>query len=174
MIRKIAVAAAVVGSSLALSIPAHADTPITITIAAGALSISAPTAAVPLTLTTAAYTGSVTPIDVLDGRGTLLATPWTASASLTNFVNGSATVAPSNTTYLAVPNLAYVAPVGYTASPILPVPQAAMSTTAQSVGTNVLSLIGKNAAEWSASLITPASNYTSAGTYTATMVHSVA
>ena len=173
------IAAAVGTPAQAQAVPYHTQTPnhtqttITLNLLSGTLAISAPTSAVPLTLNGSNYRGSVGPIDVLDGR-TLSLHTWTATASLSNFVNGTVSVAASNTTYQAVPNLSYQAPSGYLSSPIVAVGATSMSNTGATVGISATSLALANASEWSATLTTPALNYRSAGTYRATLTHSVA
>ena len=147
---------------------ASASTTITIAVQAGDLSISDPAPAT-LTLSGSNYSGSLSDVVVTDDRGNLLAL-WTAKVAMTDFVNGSNTVAATNTTYTTgVPQP--ISGLSLTLPTVLPV---ALSSTPQTI-TTLTAGVGKNKVKWNPTLSTPANLYNVAqGSYTATLTHSVA
>ena len=172
--RKTVVASAAILAASALFLPANnanaATTIVTIGVQAGALSISAP-GATTLTLSGANYSGQVNSVAVTDQRG-VLASTWTATASLSDFVNGTSTVPASNVSYT---NLIATNPGG-----LLPLavvvftPLLSMSNTATAVAVGTSSILGgMNAAQWSPTLTVPANLFLVSGSYTANLVHSV-
>lgn len=156
--------------------PAHAaDTTTTFAVAAGALSITAPasknlgsgTAGAPLT----AQLGSVA---VTDGRGAL-AGSWTASVSSTDFTTGAAsadeTIAKAAVDYWS--GAATTSGVGtFLPGQLL----AANKVTLASVRTaySASATVGNNSATWNPTIIVNVPAQAVAGTYTATITHSVA
>lgn len=164
------ISGAVAACAAALLVPngtANASTTVTISVAAGPLSISDPAAAT-LTLSGADYSGSLGEVQVTDDRGNLVAT-WTAKAAMTDFTNSTDTVAASNTTY-TTGLTTIVSGLNLTLGNILPF---SLSGTPQNVAILTVG-VGKNKVKWNPTLSTPANLYNvSEGSYTATLTHSV-
>ncbi|NMN97461.1 hypothetical protein [Antrihabitans stalactiti] len=171
--RKTVVASAAILAASALFLPANnanaATTIVTIGVQAGALSISAPAAA-SLTLNGLSYSGQTGNVIVTDQRGQLLAT-WTATASLSDFVNGTSTVPASNVSYT---NLVASIPSGglLPLTVVVFTPLLSMSNSAAPVAVGT-SALGSNNAQWNPTLTVPANLFLASGSYTANLVHSV-
>lgn len=156
-------------SLVALAPAAHAaDTTTTFTLTGGSLSISSPTtanlgsaAAGALTLT-----GSLGSNTVTDTRGALLG--WTASAISTNFAG------PSSTTVLAA-NASYAPGTVTTTGTVTAAAGAGGPMTASQPAVVATLVTGNNTASWSPNVtVTLLQAQSLAGTYTATVTHSVA
>jgi hypothetical protein len=178
MAKKRIVLVGAVFALLAFALPARAaDTTTTFTLAAGALSISAPASSDLGSGSTGAGTlsaqlGTVT---VTDSRGALLGT-WTASVSSTDFTTGGATanetVAKGQVTYWSG-----AATASSGTAVFLPGQAAAVNAQALSVGRTAFSasaIIGNNSASWNPTVTVNVPAAAVAGTYTGTITHSVA
>jgi hypothetical protein len=176
--RKITLAALALAGSAGLvvvtTVPASAattaETPVTVTVAAGVLSITAPaTAALSTGVPGADSTVTLTATDVTDERaGT---TNWTATVSLPaltgNAVDSTETIPTTGATYLADT-------ATLTGSPTLadPTLKTDLSTAAQtSQATTAVS--GNNSASWTATLTVPIPDQVLADTYSGVMTQSV-
>jgi hypothetical protein len=155
---------------LALALPASAaTTPVTVEITGGDLAISAPATSVDLGTTagsssTQAVTGSLGDVVVSDQRAGVAG--WVATAGSTNFT-GSAGGSISNGTVSYVPGTAGVVGTA-TVTPIsldaMPTPGTVQTATAVS---------GDNTGTWDPSITVPLPAGALAGTYGATITHSV-
>jgi hypothetical protein len=163
---------------LAFALPARAaDTTTTFSLAAGALSISAPASSDLGSGSTgggtlSAQLGTVT---VTDSRGALLGT-WTASVSSTDFTTGGATanetVAKGQVTYWSGAATASSGTAVFT-----PGQAAAANAQALSVARTAFSataIVGNNSASWNPTVTVNVPAAAVAGTYTGTITHSVA
>ncbi|MCE5292551.1 MAG: hypothetical protein LLG14_25410 [Nocardiaceae bacterium] len=154
-------------------------TPLTFSFTSGALNINVPAG---VTLDNSANSlkyGNPTSaptmaIEIIDDRGGVLVS-YTLSVKMTNFVNGSASVAASNVTYTSQAGIADSSPYDLLhlyAPAVIP----GNTLTLSNVSTNVASssaLTGKTATIVKASVSTPVSNFTVAGTYSAVLTHTV-
>jgi len=118
-------------------------------------------------LTQAVYTGQIGNVKVTDDRA-LLTPSWNVKVSMTPFTNGAASVPAASSSY--VPPLILA---GFTTTgTVVPVGVAnALSSTPTLAVTATGAL--NNTAQWNPYVTTDASLYTVAGTYTATLTHSV-
>ena len=170
----IATAGLLIGGAgvLTLAVPAFAaDTPVTVQITGGALSISAP--AGPVNLGTAAassspqsITGQLGAVLVSDQRAGIAG--WVATAGSTNFttaVTGGVPIAAGTVTYTpgaaTVTGTATVTPANLTS---MATPGTVQTATA---------VVGVNTASWNPSIMVPVPGGAVAGTYGATITHSV-
>jgi hypothetical protein len=158
---------------LALATPAFAaGTPVTVTInAGGGLGISAPVGPVSLGTATASasaqtVTGSLGPVLVTDLRAGILG--WVATAGSTDFTGpagGGPTISAATMTYTpgtaVVVGIATVTPTSLTA---MGTPGTVQTATA---------VIGVNTATWNPSIVVPIPAGAVAGSYGATITHSV-
>ena len=153
---------------LALAVPASAaTTPVTVLVTGGALGISAPIASVPLGTAAASssaqtVTGSLGPVVVSDLRAGIAG--WVATAGSTSFV-GPDTILGSAAAY--TPGAAVV--VG--TATVTPLSLASMITpgTVQTA----TAVFGVNTATWDPSIAVTLPAGAQAGTYGATITHSV-
>ncbi len=157
---------------LTLAVPAFAaDTPVTVQINGGDLAISAPTASVRLGTKTGSsdaqnITGSLGVVLVSDQRAGIAG--WVATAGSTDFTGsatGSTPISAATVTYL--PGTAFV--VG--TSTVTPTSLTAM-TTPGTVQT-ATAVVGVNTATWNPGIGVPIPAGAVAGTYSATITHSV-
>ena len=161
------------GSALAIPLlaasPAGAATPVTFTLTAGALAISAPTASVSLGSQVAStsqttISGQIGNVVVTDQRGFI--TTWTASAISTAFTPTSGPADPaSNVSYSA----GAITPTGLVVAVAVPAANlTGVSTVATAASTGI------STATWdpTISVVVPANMQP--GVYSATLTHSVA
>ncbi|MGQ0483061.1 MAG: hypothetical protein ACT4O0_18795 [Pseudonocardia sp.] len=146
---------------------AGADTDTTFTITGGALTVSAPTAADLGTqtagITALQVTGSLGAVTVNDARGAI--TGWTASAHSTDFVSSpSASVAASAINYTPPPAIFTGIVV------VVPTPAIGLDTP-KTVQTATAT--GVNTASWNPLITVLLPAGAQAGTYKATLTHSV-
>jgi hypothetical protein len=151
------------------ALPADADTPVTFTLTAGALAISAPTVSVSLGSQVAATSsttiaGSLGVVTVTDQRGG--ATTWTASVISTAFTPTAGPADPASNISYAAGAITVTATVAATAV-------AAPNLTGASPVVNGTST-GISTASWTPtiSVVVPAN--LAPGIYSATITHSVA
>lgn len=155
---------------MALALPASAaDTPVTVEVTGGDLAISAPTASVDLGTTAGSsgvqsVTGLLGPVVVTDGRAGIAG--WVATAGSTAFA-GSAGGSVLASTVGYVPGTAFV--VG--TATVTPVSLTAM-TTPGTVQT-ATAVHGDNTGTWNPTITVPLLAGAVAGTYGATITHSV-
>lgn len=160
-----------------LASPAAAvDTTANFTVAAGALSVSAPATT---TLGSGGsgqeISGPLGVVTVTDGRGSLTAA-WTATASATSFTTGGGT--PEET----IPNssVRYWSGLATSISGVgtfLPGQAAAINSVDLGASRTAFSLTagsGTNQASWNPTVVVPVPANVVAGTYTGTVTHSVA
>lgn len=149
-----------------------ADTTTTFSLTTGSLSVSAPStgslsSAAAGAATISASLGSVT---VTDARGAL-AGIWTASASSTDFVTGTATASET----IAKGQVTYTAPVptivSGTVAPLTGGPK--VLSASQNVVT-AASIIGNNVVSWNPTVLIALPAQAVAGSYTGTITHSIA
>jgi hypothetical protein len=153
---------------LALAVPASAaTTPVTVLVNGGALGIGAPTG--PVSLGTASgsasaqtVTGSLGPVLVTDLRAGVAG--WVATAGSTSFT-GPQTILGSAATY--TPGTAVVVGI----ATVTPLSLASMAT-AGTVQT-ATAVLGVNTATWNPSIAVTLPAGAQAGTYSATITHSV-
>ncbi|MCB8913380.1 hypothetical protein KUG88_25000 [Rhodococcus rhodochrous] len=155
-----------VGPSTAQASP----TPVSITVEAGSLSISAPTVMVDLgTMSTADHTvisGSLGSVDVVDERNAATDGQWVASVVATDFTNSSGGVIPAAAIDYRVGQISHSGSGTFTA-----LDPSGLSTTRPVVrGTD---LAGPNSASWSPTITVSVPSESMAGTYTASITHSV-
>ncbi|HEX6359620.1 hypothetical protein [Actinophytocola sp.] len=149
-----------------------ADTITTFTLTAGEFTISAPTGTVALGTATAKATAqtvgpfSLGDVTVTDARGGVLG--WTASAISSAFTGGSG-LAPTAITY--TPPVATVTPTGLA---VLAAPTAKTDLTAVTAVQVASTVTGPHTAVWNPTLTFAVPAGAIAGTYTATLTHSVA
>lgn len=157
----------------ATALPASAaDTTVTFSITAGALTIAAPASASlgSVATGTASISGQIGPVTVTDDRGTLNGS-WTASVISTDFTTGGGTPAETipniNNSYSPGPATSTTGTGTFTPGPggIVNVPQVAFTGTA---------LTGNNSVTWNPTLTVTIPAAAVAGTYTGTVTHSVA
>jgi hypothetical protein len=148
-----------------------ADTTVTFTVAAGTLDITAPPtislgAAVPGTT----VSGLIGPVVVSDTRGAITAT-WTATVTSTAFVNGTSTIPNTAITYWSGPATASTPATGFT-----PGQPTAGDADPLDAAVTAFSFTGSggNTATWNPTLAVAVPLTALAGTYTATVTHSVA
>jgi hypothetical protein len=164
---KIAAAALFLGGAgvLTFAVPAFAataaDTPVTVVITAGTLGISAPTASVLLGTTSAnasaqTVTAQLGPVLVTDNRAGIAG--WVATAGAT---------APSDGTGIPTSAMAYT-PGNTTVTGIN---LASMAT--QGTVETATAVTGDNTATWNPSIVVTVPAAAVAGTYSATITHSV-
>jgi hypothetical protein len=157
---------------LALAAPAFAaDTPVTVQITGGSLAISAPVASVSLGSAAASasgqnITGQLGVVLVSDQRAGIAG--WVASAGSTNFTTaatGGVPIAAGTVTYTpgaaTVTGTATVTPANLTS---MASPGTVQTATA---------VVGVNTASWNPSIMVPVPAGAVAGTYGATITHSV-
>jgi hypothetical protein len=170
--RLAAVTATALAAVAATAVPAMASgspTTTTFSLSAGALSVSAPgtanlgTAAVGAT----SISGQLGSVTVTDNRGLLVGT-WTASVVSTDFVNGTSTIPAGNALYTA--GLATTTGTVTLAVPGLGV----LSNSTPVVAQASVSLLGSDTATWNPTILVTLPTTAVAGTYTATITHSVA
>jgi hypothetical protein len=158
---------------LALAAPAFAaDTPVTVQITGGSLAISAPATTVSLGTATASasgqnITGQLGVVLVSDQRAGIAG--WVASAGSTAFTTaatGGVPIAAGTVTY--TPGTATV--VG--TSTVTPSNLTAMTAGGGTVET-ATAVVGVNTASWNPSIMVPVPAGAVAGTYGATITHSV-
>lgn len=159
-------ALSLVGPSAAQAAP----TPISITVEAGSLSISAPTAMVDLgTVITSEDTvlsGSLGSVEVVDERNGAPDSQWVASVVATDFTTSSGGIIPA-------------AAIGYQVGPISSTGSGtftALDPGGLATLTPVVSgsdLAGPNSAAWSPTITVSLPPAPMAGTYTASITHSV-
>jgi hypothetical protein len=170
MIRKLLVlAGTVVTLTAATALPAAAATPVSFTLTAGALSISAPTAAVSLgsqvaSTTSSIMSGQIGIVTVTDQRGGT--TTWTASVISTAFTPTAGPADPAvNVSYGA--GLITVSPT-VVATGIAASDLTGVSTVVTGASTGISS------ASWNPTIsVTVPANF-APGVYAATITHSVA
>jgi hypothetical protein len=157
--------------ALAASLPASAaDTPITFTLTAGALSISAPSASVPLGSSQVAspsahtFSGLLGTVTVTDDRGGTHA--WVASVISTAFTGDAGQTA------VAAVNVAY-APGAIAVSGVVATTPVTTNLTGVSPVVNGTST-GLAWASWNPTVTVVVPAGAAAGTYSATITHSVA
>jgi hypothetical protein len=165
-------------SVLAFALPARAaDTTTTFSLAAGALSISAPASRDLGTGSTgggtvSAQLGTVT---VTDNRGALVGT-WTASVSSTDFTTGGATanetIAKGQVTYWSGTTTASSGVAVFA-------PGQAIAANAQALSISrtafsAAAIVGNNSASWNPTVTVNVPAAAVAGNYTGTITHSVA
>ena len=148
--------------------PASADTGVTFQITGGALAISAPTVAADLgstapTAGTQTLSGPLGVVTVTDARGAVAG--WVASVITTAFTGGPTTVAASLLTYVpgTVTQTGTVTVTGQTADGpigVMPVETATL-------------VAGANTASWNPGISVALPAGAQAGTYTATLTHSI-
>jgi len=178
MAKKRIVLIGAVFSLLAVALPARAaDTTTTFTLAAGALSISAPASTGLGTGSTgvgtiSAQLGTVT---VTDTRGALLGA-WTASVSSTDFTTGGATanetVAKGQVTYWSGAASASSGTAVFTPGQATSGNAQALSVSRTAFSATVI--IGNNSASWNPTVTVNVPAAAVAGAYTGTITHSVA
>lgn len=174
--RWMAVATAVAGV-IATALPAHAaDTTTTFSLAAGALSISAP-ASHDLGSGSAGgnVSGQLGTITVTDNRGALGGS-WTATVSSTDFTTGGGTadetIGKAQATYWSGAATASSGVAAFTPGQLL-------AANAQTLGTSrtafsATGTVGNNSASWNPTVTVNIPSSAVAGDYTATITHSVA
>lgn len=145
-------------------------TPVSITVEAGTLSISAPTAMVDLgTVTTAEQTvisGTLGSVEVVDERNAATDAQWVASVVATDFANSSGGVIPAAAIDYRVGHISHSSSGTFTA-----LDPSGLATTSPVVrGTD---LAGPNSASWSPTITVAVPSESMAGTYTASITHSV-
>ena len=155
---------------LALAVPASAaTTPVTVQVTGGALGISAPVASVPLgtaagSSSAQTVTGSLGPVLVTDLRAGTAG--WVATAGSTDFTGSAGgTISAGTVTY--TPGTAVVVGI----ATVTPITLTAM-TTPGTVQT-ATAVLGVNTATWNPSIGVPIPAGAVAGTYSATITHSV-
>lgn len=154
----------------AMALPAGAaDTTTTFVLSAGSLTVSAPGTAVSLPGGAAGagtISGPLGTVAVTDARGALIAA-WTATALSTGFVNGTTTIAPTAVSYASGTG------TQVTGLPLMvgTVGAVADLTTAKTVMT--ATAVGSNAGSWNPTVSVTIPATAVAGTYTATITHSV-
>lgn len=154
-----------------------ADTTATFTLSAGALSVSAPaSAALGSGATGSASLGAqLGAVSVTDARGALLGS-WTASASSTDFTTGTATADET----IGKANAAYwsgAATASSGTAVFLPGQAAALNAQDMSTARTAFSAsgtVGNNSASWNPTVTVTIPSAAVAGTYSATITHSVA
>jgi hypothetical protein len=153
-----------------LAAPAHAvDTPATIQINAGELSISAPVgtiASTPIDASIAAQSvafalGDVTVSDAFGGTA-----GWSASVLITPFVSATGSIPVTDGTYA----LGAVAQTGVVT--VTPTDLATLGAADATVATGTAAS-GVNTAVWNPTITVPIPESALAGTYTSTVTHSV-
>ena len=173
--RSLLVAGAAGMLTLGIALPAAAaagDTTATVTVTGGALSITVPAAAGNLgtlinTVGGGAISGSLGQVQVQDARSAAAGSGWVASVISTAF------------TPPAGPAIAASA-VGYTAGPITKVGTATYTANNPANLTGVVPAVtatgitGDNSATWNPTINVAVAGGTVAGTYSATITHSVA
>jgi hypothetical protein len=162
----LAAVAATAGPALAAG---SATTPTSFQVNAGALSISAPASVTFAAVTAGATTvgGQIGNVTVTDNRGLLIGL-WTATVTSTDFVSTNTTIPAANINYSAgtastTGNISLNAPG---AGPL----SNSTALTAQSS----ISLLGSGTATWNPTLAITIPLSATAGTYVATLTHSVA
>lgn len=154
----------------AMALPAGAQaTTTTLTLTAGLLTVSAPSTTVSLGSAAAGVgtvSGALGTVAVTDARGALVVA-WNAKAISTGFVNGTTTIPAASVSY------ASGAGTITSGTPVLVpslVPVADL-TTAKTVMT--ATAVGSNGASWNPTVSVAIPAAAIAGTYTATITHSV-
>jgi hypothetical protein len=173
---RIALAAATF-AVIATALPARAaDTTTTFSLAAGALSISAPASRdLGAGSAGAALSSQLGVVTVTDNRGALLGT-WTATVSSTNFTTGGATanetIDKSQVTYWSGAATATSGTAAFT-------PGQPLAANAQALGVSrtafsATGVVGNGSATWNPTITVNVPAAAVAGTYTGTITHSVA
>lgn len=159
--------------TLGIAVPASADdTTATVTVTGGALTITAPATAGSLgsrvnTVDGGTISGSLGEVQVSDARSAAAGTAWVASAISTAFTP------PAGPTIGA-------ARVGYSAGPIVKVGTATYTAndpadlTGASAVVTASGITGDNSATWNPTINVAIPGGMAAGTYSATITHSVA
>jgi hypothetical protein len=160
------------GAAPAVAAPSNTvDTPITFSISAGGLTITAPTTTVNLGsgVSGGSVSGTIGPVQVIDARGLLVAS-WTATVSSTPYHTGGGT--PAET----IPNSAATYTPGLpTATTGVPVPVPGLFGTLGAPRTAyTATAVGSNSVTWNPTLSIALPAAAVAGTYTGTVTHSVA
>jgi len=167
-------AAAIITMTLASAVPALAapgDTPMSLTLTGGSLSITVPTAAANLgthvnTVAGGTISGPLGEVQVLDARSPAAGSGWVASAISTAFTPASGpTIAASLVGYTAGP-IVKVGTATYTANDPLALDGLVPVVTATGI-------TGDNSATWNPTINVGVAGGKAAGVYTATITHSV-
>jgi hypothetical protein len=165
-----ATAALGVSATPALAAPT-ADTTVTFAISAGGLNITAPMAInLGNTVTGGTVNGTIGPVVVADTRGQLAAT-WTAKVSATPFKTGGGSTAE----IIPTSDVLYTPGLGTIVSGVpVPVPGTPINLTATPQTVMTTTAVGANSVSWNPTLSITIPAAAVAGTYTATVTHSVA
>lgn len=155
-----------------------ADTPVSFTLTAGALSISVPTTTVDLGSGAAGtgLSGQLGTVTVSDQRGVALAS-WTAQVTATDFTAGSATIPKANLSYWSGLSTAFTGLTG--TGVVLPVPGQLTAANAQTLGSartafSASNVVGTHTVSWNPTIVVAPPPGTVTGTYSGTITHSVA
>ena len=171
--RGLAIVAVAALSTLAAALPASAapgDTTATVTVTGGALSISVPASAGSLgsranTVAAGTISGPLGQVQVDDARSAAAGSTWTASAISTAFTGQSPALAATGISY-AAGTIAKVGTATYTAND--PGSLVGVAPVVSATG-----ITGDNAATWTPTITVAIPGGSVAGTYSATITHSV-
>jgi predicted small secreted protein len=177
MRKTILVTAAVAALSLGLAAPAFADTTggtgASFDLTGGLMSITVPTTVAPLgtqaTGVTPSISGPLGPVTVTDARG-LLAATWTASATSTAFTTGAA--GPAET--IANTAVTYTPGLPTTTGTAVVTPGLGGPMTGSQTAYSAAATVGNNSTSWNPTISVAVPTQAVAGTYNATITHSVA
>lgn len=171
--RRLAIVAVAALSTLAAALPASAaegETTATVTVTGGALSISVPAAAGSLgsranTVEAGTISGPLGQVRVDDARSAAAGSTWTASAISTAFTGPSPALPATGVSYSAG-TIAKVGTATYTANN----PDSLVGVAPVVTATGIT---GDNAATWTPTITVAVPGGSVAGTYSATITHSV-
>lgn len=171
--RGLVLVAAVVLSTLAATLPASAaqgETTATVTVTGGALSISVPASAGSLgsranTVGAGTISGPLGEVQVIDARSAAAGATWTASAISTAFTGQSPALPATGISYSAG-TITKVGTATYTAND--PGSLVGVAPVVSATG-----ITGDNAATWTPTITVAVPGGSVAGTYSATITHSV-